>query len=289
MSRITHCCLFLYPIRWVLLWCVFLLGVVPTCLAFEPKVYTPNSELVGSFLGPDGWRGHIVQSPADIKIILWEAPDGLVVIGKLVDRNGRDLNAVAQQKYQTNTVAISVLADTQVETRDEEEASTQSADANHLVSKAYEQLEGLSPQHYTTVSPSHVTAAAPHAQVYAFYDYQCPFCAAALQYMAGSGLGAKVHWLPVAILEHDSARWGAAVLDGLIDIQTMGATPTAQVPNPKAASLEAVAYNTALLKAIQGRASTPFFLYRTPSGEVLSLSGFSEAAPAALASMLSAP
>ena len=67
---------------------LILLSVTPTCLAFDINSYVPSGELVGSFLGPNGWRGHITQNDKGIKVILWEAPDGLVVIGKLIDKRG---------------------------------------------------------------------------------------------------------------------------------------------------------------------------------------------------------
>lgn len=288
MPLIQPCAPARHRCRGFLTW-FFLLGVVPTCFAFEPKVYAPNSELVGSFLGPNGWRGHIAQNPQDIKIILWEAPDGLVVIGKLLDRNGRDLNEVAQLKHKTNVVAISVLADAAIDSPPSAEAQVPDSESNHRAAQAYEQLRELSPQHYTTIAPSHLRAADVQAQLYAFYDFECPFCASALRHITSSGIRVNVHWLPVAILGQASASWGAAVLDGTIDIHKMAAQPKQNLPNPKRASLEAVAHNTALLKAIQGRASTPLFLYQTPSGKVLSLAGFSEAAPGALNEMLNAP
>lgn len=266
---------------------LILLSVTPTCLAFDINSYVPSGELVGSFLGPNGWRGHITQNDKGIKVILWEAPDGLVVIGKLIDKRGRDLNRLAQVKHDTNAIVISVLSKMSVSSDLIDVGDDQ---AHNIEAVAYEELLKLDEKNYTSIAPSHLNNALNDGgdikEMYAFYDYQCPYCASALRHISSSGLAAKVHWLPVAILGNGSANYGAGVLDGNLDIQHMGGASRVGYPKPKKQSMDAVAHNTALLKAIQGRASTPLFLYRTPSGKVLSLAGFSEAAPSALNDML---
>ena len=267
------------------------LSVTPTCLAFDIHSYVPSGELVGSLLGPNRWRGHIAENDKGIKVILWEAPDGLVVIGKLIDKRGRDLNKLAQLKHGTNALAISVISKMNVSSDSIDVGEDQT---KNIEAAAYNELLKLDEKSYTSIVPSHLNSALENdidngeglKEMYAFYDYQCPYCATALRHISSSRLAVKVHWLPVAILGNGSANYGAGVLDGTLDIEHMGAASRVRHPKPKKQSMDAVVHNTALLKAIQGRASTPLFLYRTPSGQVLSLAGFSEAAPSALNEML---
>lgn len=262
---------------------------ISTVNAIDLSKTLPNASIVSTFSGPQGWRGHITRSPDGLKVIVWEAPDGLLLIGKLIDANGRDLSKLAQQHHQTNALAISVLSKMNV-------ASDSLAKADDepkaVADAAYKSLQGLDQSYYTTLNPSHIGQSDLEShgidkQVYAFYDYQCPYCASALDFITNSGLPAQVHWLPVSILGNNSTNFGAAVLDGQIEIHRMGDLAGQTHPTPTVASLRAVAHNTAILKAIQGKASTPFFMYKNQQGEILSLSGFSEAAPDALRAMLS--
>lgn len=264
---------------------ILLLVVVPTCFAFDVTTYVPQGELVGSFSGPNQWQGHITQNANGIRVILWESPDGLVVVGKLLDANARDLSALAQKKYQTNEVAISVLSKINVPTSAVEPGATES---EVIETGVYSELEKLDSSSYTTILPSHVeNEDAIEDELYVFYDYECPYCASAMQHLKTAGLNVKAHWLPVAILGNASASYGAGVLDGDVPIRHIANTSVVKYPRPSQTSLSAVAHNTTLLKAMQQRASTPTFVYRSKSGKVLTLSGFSEATSEALTNMLS--
>lgn len=263
---------------------ILFLVVLPASFAFEVQTFVPDGELVGSFSGPNGWQGHITQNPKGIRVILWEAPDGVVVIGKLLDANARDLSALAQQKYQTNEVAVSVLSKIGVAS----ELTDSSASPTETIENGiYTELLKLDNRNFTTTLPSHIeTPDTIKNELFVFYDYECPYCATAMDFLKSSGLTVKVNWLPVAILGKASASYGAGVLAGQVPLRHMANTSVVKFPSPDTQSLDAVAHNTTLLKAMQPRASTPTFIYRTEAGKVLTLTGFSESTSEALSQML---
>ena len=260
--------------------CVSLLMVVPTCLAFEVRTYVPDGELVGSFLGPNGWKGHITANAKGIKVLVWEAPDGLVVVGKLLDANARDLTRLAQQKYQTNEIAVSVLSKLSV-------ASDHLAvadDGRDVEAVVYAELESLEASHYTSQQSAEGESLKP---LYVFYDYECPYCASAYAFFEAARLPIEVRWLPVSILSSASAQFGAGALEGSAPLAHIANTKVLAHPQPEKASLERVAHNTALLKSMQKRASTPTFVFATKDEGVMSVSGFSDATKTLLATQFS--
>ena len=207
----------------------------------------------------------------------------MVVVGKLLDSNARDLSVLAQRKYQTNEIALSVLSKIGVNSNSLSDATTKVTDVE---SSVYLELEKLDTKYYTTHYPPNVDPSSIKKQVYVFYDYECPYCAAALEQIEAAGLRAQFNWLPVAILGRSSATYGAGVLDGDVPIKQIANTKVLKHPQPTATSLEAVAHNTSLLKAMQKRAATPTFVYRAPSGNVSTLSGYDSSTNTALAQML---
>ncbi|MEO0368584.1 MAG: hypothetical protein AAF197_07340, partial [Pseudomonadota bacterium] len=220
-----------------------------------------------------------------IRVIVWETPRGMGVVGKLLDANGRDLSQLAQSKYQTNPVAVSVLSKIGVSS---DTLGVGDNEASSLEDGIYGELQKLDKHHYTTTFPSHLPNDEVEQELYVFYDFECPYCASAKEYLQSAGVNTKVHWLPVAILSSSSANYGAGVLDDTVSLEHLANQAAAKHPKPSRKSLEAVAHNTTLLKAMQKRASTPTFIYKTPSGDVLTLNGFSETTAEALSKMLNA-
>ena len=121
--------------------------------------------------------------------------------------------------------------------------------------------------------------------VYVFFDPQCPHCGRLWEAARPLADKLRMVWIPVAILNANSAPQGAALLAATDAVATMNqheagiaAGKTGLVPpaQPAPELLAKVKANTELWKA-SGAGSVPFMLYRNPaSDQVASFAGAAE-------------
>jgi len=242
---------------------------------FNVNAYVPDGKLLESFNGPNNWIGHVTSNSKGVRLIFWEDPTGLVVVGKLLDSNGRDLNKLAEEHYDTNSIGLQVISKIQVSTEQLEAGADEATAARAGV---YSELQALPEKNYTSTGDGDI-------EMFVFYDYECPYCKHLKEYLETDGHNVKSNWLPVAILNKNSPVFGAAVLDGQIPLAKMG-QKGGDYPAPSLEAFEAVTHNTRLLKALQSRASTPTIVMKMANGEVKTLQGFSEQAPQTIQALI---
>lgn len=111
--------------------------------------------------------------------------------------------------------------------------------------------------------------------VYVFFDPQCPHCGRLWQESRPLLDKLRMVWMPVGILNQNSAPQGAAILAATDAVATMNqheaqiaAGKTGLVPPAKLAPelLDKVKANTALWKTV-GAESVPFMVYRNPAND----------------------
>lgn len=231
--------------------------------ALDIDKFVPGGKIIATFQGPDQWKIHVTENENGVRVNMWEDAYGIVVVGKVFSPSAEDLSKKAQLAYDTNAVKVSVVSDINATQEQLAEAApeTDATDLGVLL-----QLEQLPAENYTTVE----VGSTSDKEMYVFYDYNCPYCATAKSGLENEiRLRAKIHWVPVAILHPNSAIYGAAVLDGEIELDSFAKGKPASYPEPSDASLEAIAHNTRLLKSMPGRVGTPTILYRTSDNRIV--------------------
>lgn len=244
------------------------LMVTTTTLAqseFDPTIYAEGSRLVQTVDGPPGWKLHITEigEVRKVSVIMWQNTDsGVVVFGKVFDRKGRDLNVLAQEKYKTSRIAVSVnvpLGEGEVP------ANIAAGEYSPELYSVYESISKLDSKSYTGDDAENA--------VYVFYDFMCSHCAKTHKTLKAK-TGRSVKWLPVSILHENSILFGAGVLDGKVSMDDMVNTKKVNYPEPTKQSIARVIDNTALLEALTGESVvTPTILYKLKSGEVRLIRG----------------
>lgn len=123
--------------------------------------------------------------------------------------------------------------------------------------------------------------------VYVFFDPQCPHCGRLWEASKPVVDKLRMMWIPVGILNPNSAPQGAALLAASDAVATMNrheaeiaAGRSGLVPPAKPAPelLDKVKANTQLWKTV-GAESVPFMLYRNPaSGQIANFAGAADTA-----------
>lgn len=219
----------------------------------------PGATVETSFDGPiPNLKGHVIrkEGPKTQRMVVWEdVRSQLLFIGRLLDRNGRDLNGLTEQKH--NTFKLNLSWTSPIGTGD-----------RPTKDRVFDHLDTLGTEHYTGHSQD--------SEVYVFYDFFCSYCKE-LSRKLSSHSDLKVKWLPVDTdLSPNSRKFGALVLDGILKQEDIGYGVNASLGAPTTESVEAVIHNTGLLLSLMenpNEVRTPLTLFKDEKGQIKIVTG----------------
>lgn len=220
------------------------------------KATQGQAVIVDSFPGPEGLTALIIGPAPGVedhgKVVGWGLPNGLLMVGNLYDRNGRNLNQVVQASKGLTA----------------EEGRTVSG----------EKLEGLweSVRQSLAMGGGVVegnASASEDATVFIFFDPQCGHC---------KRLYKEIHqqedllrswrfvWLPVSILGQQGIPMAAHALtgpDAFRQVMTLSKEGLKNLPYPDEKARSLLAINQVLLE-LSGQPATPAMLWRDAQGVI---------------------
>lgn len=166
------------------------------------------------FDGPAGMKGYVVGSKDDStpRVIVWQTVDGKhLLVGNILDDHGRDLTQVAGEHYNAEN-PVTVAIRTAVEQMQGQQGGVASGEPQINADKALAAVKALPAANRFVESEK----ADWTATLYMYFDPQCPYCQKLHSEMARyqwAEAGVRIEFLPVAVLEGDSERRAAMVLD----------------------------------------------------------------------------
>jgi thiol:disulfide interchange protein DsbG len=166
------------------------------------------------FDGPAGMKGYVVGSTDDTapRVIVWQTVDGKhLLVGNVLDDHGRDLTQVAGEHYNAEN-PVTVAIRTAVEQVRGQQGNETPSEPQINADKALAAVKAL-PKENRFVEPEKGDWT---ATLYMYFDPQCPYCHKLHAEMARyqwAEAGVRIEFLPVAVLEGDSERRAALVLD----------------------------------------------------------------------------
>lgn len=232
------------------------------------KATQGQAVIVQSFPGPEGLTALVIGPAPGVqdqgKIIGWGLPNGLVVVGNLFDRNGRNLN----------DAILKTMGDGRT-------APPESKSASHdIPTDKLESLLGSLDQAVAMGAATLQGEASANQTLYIFFDPLCGHCKRLykeLQTPGGLPAGVKVAWLPVSILGGQGIPLAAYALSGpdaLHKVMTLSKEGLKNIPAPDEKTRSLLAINNVVLD-MTGKAITPFMVWRDASGQPRYEPGFS--------------
>jgi len=209
-----------------------------------------------TFPGPEGLTGLVIShapgQPDRGNVLGWSLPNGLLVVGDVYDRNGRNLNEAVKAAmpaifttppHPSLTNAVPVMTTERADTifRGIEEAASEGAG---------------------------IREGEREASIYVFFDPRCGHCKRLHEDLKNSDVlkTASITWMPVALFGDESEKLALFAMTGLDALDAAMKGKASEIPDSAMPKARAAIRANLMLLQLSGRASTPMVAWRDAQG-----------------------